>query len=131
VNRVNLLGQLTCLEELEIGENGHECIVRFAWLLADEEEPALALPRELAQCYLLHSSLELNETAYLLGYEGANSFFRAFHEWRVHAGRAAPFRPDSPTNLFIPSEHRMRDKIGVPGRQFQNRCYCVCSAVID
>jgi hypothetical protein len=29
----------------------------------------------------LHSSLELNETAYLLGYEGANSFFRAFHQW--------------------------------------------------
>ena len=37
--------------------------------------------RELAQHYLLHSSLELNETAYLLGYEDANSFFRAFHEW--------------------------------------------------
>ncbi len=31
--------------------------------------------------YLLHSSLELNETAYLLGYEDANSFFRAFHDW--------------------------------------------------
>jgi AraC-like DNA-binding protein len=37
--------------------------------------------RELAQHYLLHSSLELNETAYLLGYEDANSFFRAFHQW--------------------------------------------------
>ena len=37
--------------------------------------------RELAQHYLLHSSLELNETAYLLGYEDANSFFRAFHKW--------------------------------------------------
>lgn len=37
--------------------------------------------RELAQHYLLHSSLELNETAYLLGYEDANSFFRAFHNW--------------------------------------------------
>src|SRR5580704_5875033 len=37
--------------------------------------------RELAQHYLLHSSLELNETAYLLGYEDANSFFRAFHYW--------------------------------------------------
>lgn len=37
--------------------------------------------RELATHYLLHSSLELNETAYLLGYEDANSFFRAFHEW--------------------------------------------------
>jgi AraC-like DNA-binding protein len=37
--------------------------------------------RELAQHYLLHSSLELNETAYLLGYQDANSFFRAFHQW--------------------------------------------------
>jgi AraC-like DNA-binding protein len=37
--------------------------------------------RELARHYLLHSSGELNETAYLLGYEDANSFFRAFHQW--------------------------------------------------
>ena len=53
--------------------------------------------RELAQHYLLHSSLELHETAYLLGYEDANSFFRAFHHWEgswpgewrtVHAHRS-------------------------------------------
>ena len=37
--------------------------------------------RELARHYLLHSSRELNQTAYLLGYEDANSFFRAFHHW--------------------------------------------------
>lgn len=37
--------------------------------------------RELARHYLLHSTLELNETAYLLGYEDAHSFFRAFHDW--------------------------------------------------
>jgi AraC-like DNA-binding protein len=37
--------------------------------------------RELAHHYLLHSSRQLNETAYLLGYEDANSFFRAFHQW--------------------------------------------------
>ncbi len=36
---------------------------------------------ELARHYLLHSSRELNETAYLLGYEEASSFFRAFHHW--------------------------------------------------
>lgn len=37
--------------------------------------------RELAHHHLLHSSVELSETAYLLGYEDANSFFRAFHHW--------------------------------------------------
>jgi len=37
--------------------------------------------RELAQHNLLHSALELNETAYLLGYEDANSFFRALPMW--------------------------------------------------
>jgi AraC-like DNA-binding protein len=37
--------------------------------------------RELARHYLAHSSLELNATAYLLGYEDAHSFFRAFHAW--------------------------------------------------
>jgi AraC-like DNA-binding protein len=37
--------------------------------------------RELARHYLLQASLDFNETAYLLGYENANSFFRAFHHW--------------------------------------------------
>ncbi len=37
--------------------------------------------RELAHHYLLHSSLELTETAYLLGFEDSNSFFRAFQSW--------------------------------------------------
>lgn len=37
--------------------------------------------RELAHHYLLHSALDLSETAYVLGYEDASSFFRAFHQW--------------------------------------------------
>lgn len=37
--------------------------------------------RDMASHYLLHSSLDLAEIAYLLGYEDANSFFRAFHQW--------------------------------------------------
>jgi len=37
--------------------------------------------RELARHYLRNSSVELNETAYLLGYEDSNSFFRAFQNW--------------------------------------------------
>ena len=48
--------------------------VKFQQLMEDAR-------RELARHYLLHSTLELNETAYLLGYDDANSFFRAFHHW--------------------------------------------------
>jgi AraC-like DNA-binding protein len=53
--------------------------------------------RELAHHYLRHSTVELNEAAFLLGYEDANSFFRAFHlwegtsprEWRARYGMSA------------------------------------------
>ena len=37
--------------------------------------------RDLAHHYLRHSAVELNEAAFLLGYEDANSFYRAFHGW--------------------------------------------------
>jgi AraC-like DNA-binding protein len=37
--------------------------------------------RELAHYYLHYSSFQLNETAYLLGYEDPTSFFRAFQHW--------------------------------------------------
>jgi AraC-like DNA-binding protein len=37
--------------------------------------------RELAHRYLKQRAVELNETAFLLGYEDAHSFFRAFQVW--------------------------------------------------
>jgi AraC-like DNA-binding protein len=37
--------------------------------------------RELARHYLKQSTVELNEAAFLLGFEDANSFFRAFQVW--------------------------------------------------
>jgi AraC-like DNA-binding protein len=37
--------------------------------------------RELARHCLKQSTVELNEAAYLLGYEDVNSFFRAFQLW--------------------------------------------------
>jgi AraC-like DNA-binding protein len=53
--------------------------------LADEGSSFLQLlaeaRRELAHEYLLHSSLDLTETAALLGFDDSNSFFRAFHRW--------------------------------------------------
>jgi len=37
--------------------------------------------RQLARHYLNNSALELNEAAYMLGYEDGNSFVRAFRTW--------------------------------------------------
>lgn len=44
--------------------------------------------RQLARHYLNNSVVDLNETAYLLGYEDSNSFVRAFRSWEgVPPGR--------------------------------------------
>jgi AraC-like DNA-binding protein len=60
--------------------------------------------RELARHYLLNSSMELNEAAYLLGYEDAHSFFRAFNQWEGSPPGQwrelnARFRSVAPTDL--------------------------------
>jgi len=51
-----------------------ESKVTFQELLGD-------VRRELAHHYLRQAAVEFNEVAYLLGYEDANSFFRAFQLW--------------------------------------------------
>jgi AraC-like DNA-binding protein len=53
--------------------------------------------RDLASHYLLHSSLELAEIAYLLGYEDTNSFVRAFSRWEgMPPGRWREMRKEDP-----------------------------------
>jgi AraC-like DNA-binding protein len=54
--------------------------------------------------YLLHSSLELNATAYLLGYEDSHSFFRAFHDWEGDSpGEWRARHARSPRDLASPN----------------------------
>ena len=71
------LGQSTRTLQRKLAEAGRT----FQEVLAEAR-------RELAKHYLLYSGRELTETAYLLGYADANSFFRAFHKWEgVSPGR--------------------------------------------
>ncbi len=64
--------------------------------------------RELARYYLALPSLELGETACLLGYEDPNSFFRAFREWegmtpRRMEGRQQGFEIEAGARQQMPS----------------------------
>lgn len=64
--------------------------------------------RELARHYLLHSSLALNETAYLSGYQDANSFFRAFQQWEgTSPGDWRATHRVSPTQTILPPSARV------------------------
>ncbi|MGC3991657.1 MAG: AraC family transcriptional regulator [Chthoniobacteraceae bacterium] len=85
-----LAGQRPDIKEVarELGQSVRTLQRRLAESGATFQELLEDARRELAQHYLLHSSLELNETAYLLGYETASSFFRAFTQWEgVPPGR--------------------------------------------
>lgn len=64
------LGVSTRTLQRRLGEDG----VTFQKLLAD-------LRGELAHHYLTQSTLSLTEIAFLLGYDNANSFHRAFNQW--------------------------------------------------
>jgi AraC-like DNA-binding protein len=91
LKRIAHYKRLTSPQEVRIMERGKECAVEFVWLLAETTEAPTWIDmcfawveearREMAQHYLSQPSLELNETAYLLGYEDPNSFIRAFQKW--------------------------------------------------
>jgi AraC-like DNA-binding protein len=65
----------------ELGASPRTLQRRLGDLGASYHEVLEEARRDMASQYLLHSSLELSEIAYLLGYEDANSFFRAFTRW--------------------------------------------------
>ena len=72
----------------ELGQSARTLQRRLADAGVTFQQVLAEARRELARHYLLHSGRELNETAYLLGYADANSFFRAFQQWEgVSPGR--------------------------------------------
>lgn len=70
VDVARTLGRSTRTLQRQLTEQG----VTFQQLLRESR-------RELAHHYLAQKSLALAETAYLLGFDDANSFFRAFQSW--------------------------------------------------
>jgi AraC-like DNA-binding protein len=84
-----LAGQRPDIREVarELGQSARTLQRRLAEAGATYQQVLEEARRELARHYLLHSGLELNETAYLLGYRDANSFFRAFQQWEGQSPR--------------------------------------------
>lgn len=78
-----LAGQSPAVQEIahELNMSARTLQRRLAAEGAGFQQLLDAARREMARHYLAVSSLDLNEIAYLLGYEEASSFHRAFHHW--------------------------------------------------
>jgi AraC-like DNA-binding protein len=66
----------------ELGVSGRTLQRRIADEGSSFRGLLLETRQELVRRYLTQPSIELNEVAYLLGYEDANSFYRAFRTWQ-------------------------------------------------
>jgi AraC-like DNA-binding protein len=94
----SMAGQRPALQHVaaELGMSERTLQRRLTACGSSFQQVAEGARRELARHYLGNSQAENHEVAYLLGYEDANSFFRAFHhwegtspgEWRARHGRA-------------------------------------------
>jgi hypothetical protein len=69
---------------------------------------------QMARYYLGKSVLESNEAAYLLGYEDAQSFVRAFRSWERHPARTLARDPQSHSGFLEISgeENNAKTQIG-------------------
>ena len=65
----------------ELGMSPRTLQRRLADSSATFQELLEGARRELAHAYLTRPTVEFNETAFLLGFEDVNSFFRAFQAW--------------------------------------------------
>jgi AraC-like DNA-binding protein len=65
----------------ELGLSGRTLQRRIDEEGASFRQLTLEARQELVRRYLTQTSMEINEVAYLLGYEDSNSFYRAFRTW--------------------------------------------------
>lgn len=72
----------------ELGSSARTLQRRLGHLGVSYQQVLEEARRDMATQYLMQPALELSDIAYLLGYEDANSFFRAFRRWEgVSPGR--------------------------------------------